>query len=374
MPKLILSPVGTSLLTNHLEPQFRSELYKYSNNQKNEISENILSQLESSQEKIREKIADNTIPNLKKISAELNGILGIYQDNWNNGKNDIHFLLATDTFQGRLTAGLLQEFLSEKVQTSEVITPERLNTKTKEDFKTGIRDLLKWCDKTLPGYKESGYEIIFNLTGGFKSLQGYLNTIGMFYADSISYIFEGENELITIPKLPVKIETEEFARNASIYLQLAQTESGIQKHKLKSIPEIFIEAYEDHRYILSDWGELSWNKVKQEILAENLIELPYIIYFPSFVKDFKNTQRPKDKVQLQETIGKISCLLQENDGDITCLKGGRAGGLLYDNYSGKNNHLGHFRIGRDPRVSCEYENQILKLRHYGEHDYVNDNP
>src|SRR5690606_32381980 len=126
--------------------------------------------------------------------------------------------------------------------------------------------------------------------------------------------------------------------------------------------------------ILSEWGELSWNKVKQEILSKALITLPYISYLPSFIRDFKNTQRSKDKVQLQETIGKISCVLQENNGDISYLKGGRAGGLLYDNYSGKNSHLGHFRIGRSLRVSCEYKNQVLELRHYGEHDYVNDNP
>src|SRR5690606_36506474 len=195
-----------------------------------------------------------------------NGILRIYHDNWNNGKKDIHFLLATDTYQGKVTADLLQGFLTQKTQSAEIIIPKNLNTKTREDFKSGIRDLLKWCDAVLPGYKEAGYEIIFNLTGGFKSLQGYLNTIGMFYADSISYIFEGENELITIPKLPVKIETEEFERNADIYLQLAQTGIGLEREKIKEIPEIFIEEYEKNRFILSDWGELSWNKVKQEIL------------------------------------------------------------------------------------------------------------
>src|SRR5699024_7664299 len=128
------------------------------------------------------------------------GILGIYENNWNKCEKDIHFLLATDTYQGKLTAELLKEFLSRKVQSAQVIVPKNLNTKTKEDFKAGIRDLLKWCEDVLPGYKDAGYEIIFNLTGGFKSLQGYLNTIGMFYADSISYIFEGADELISIPK------------------------------------------------------------------------------------------------------------------------------------------------------------------------------
>lgn len=374
MPRLILSPVGTSVLTNNLEPGFRKELNKYSNKQEGQIPKAVLLKLQSSKAILQQKLNKNTISSLREMSAEFNGIMGIYQDNWNNGKKDIHYLLATDTYQGKVAAELLQGFLAQKTQTAEVITPKNLNTESKENFKSGIRDLLKWCEAVLPGYKESGYEIIFNLTGGFKSLQGYLNTIGMFYANAISYIFEGENELITIPKLPVKIETEEFERNADIYLQLAHTQIGIERKRIKQIPEIFIEEYDENRFILSDWGELSWNKVKQEILSNALIALPYISYSPSFIREFANTQRSKDKVQLQETIGKISCLLQENGGDISYLKGGRAGGLLYDNYSGKNNHLGHFRIGRSLRVSCEYKNQVLELRHYGAHDYVNNNP
>lgn len=374
MPKLILSPVGTSLLTNNMKPKSRSVLYQHSNKQEDEIPDNIKSELREVENNIQQNWDASDISNLKKISAELNGILGIYENNLNKGKKDIHFLLATDTYQGKLTAELLKEFLSGKVQSAQVIVPKNLNTKTKEDFKSGIRDLLKWCEDVLPGYKDAGYEIIFNLTGGFKSLQGYLNTIGMFYADSISYIFEGADELISIPKLPVKIETEQFQENATLYLQLSQTGLGIKKDRLKNIPETFIEEYDQDRFILSDWGELSWNKVSKDILSKMPIELPYLEYEASFIADFNQTKSTKNKIKLQETLGKISCILQETGGNITALKGGEGGGILYDNYSGKNKHLGHFRIGQGPRVSCQYENQILKLRHYGEHDYVNDNP
>lgn len=215
---------------------------------------------------------------------------------------------------------------------------------------------------------------MFNLTGGFKSLQGYLNTVGMFYADEIIYIFEKGGELISIPRLPIKIETGLFKEYATIFLQLSQTNVGISKNELSTIPEIMIEDFGKDQYLLSNWGELSWNNAKKDVLSSNLIELPFIIYSDAFKTDFKNTNRPKDKVALQEKIAKVSCLLQENKGDITSLKGGRGGGLLYDNYTGKNAHLGHFRINQSIRVSCEYKNQNLILRHYGEHDYVNDNP
>jgi hypothetical protein len=59
--------------------------------------------------------------------------------------------------------------------------------------------VIRWCQDTLPGYRESGYHIVFNLTGGFKSIQGWMQTLGMFYADEIVYIFETGKELLPGP-------------------------------------------------------------------------------------------------------------------------------------------------------------------------------
>src|SRR5699024_8945392 len=222
--------------------------------------------------------ARNDIADLKNMSAELNGIISIYRDNLNEGKKDDHLLIATDTYQGQLTANLLKDFLEPYVNGVVVMEPERLNTKSKKHFRSGIRDLLNRCEKILPSYKEAGYDIIFNLTGGFKSLQGYLNTIGMFYADRLSYIFEGSQELIEIPRLPIEIKSEQFKNQAALFLQLDQTENGIHQKYLKGISKTMVEEYESDRFILSDWGQLSWNKAKNDILSKGVIELPKIKY------------------------------------------------------------------------------------------------
>lgn len=50
------------------------------------------------------------------------------------------------------------------------------------------------------------------------------------------------------------------------------------------------------------------------------------------------------------------------------------GGLLYETYESRAGDTGHFRLNQDWRISCRPEGNILRLRHVGSHDYVNDNP
>lgn len=373
MTKLILSPVGTSLLTNAAETVEDRKLLNKHTNDKDEIPDKLKSLVTELEVSILNKFQKGTaVDELKKMSAELNSLLNIYDGRLEGNKRDIHFLIATDTFLGRETSEILKGYLKEYFDLVEVFTPEKLSTRSKDTFESGVRSLLKWCDDTINGYKRSKYEIIFNLTGGFKSLQGYLNTIGMFYADKIVYIFETSGELITIPKLPIQIEESIFKTQAAIFLQLSQADEGIEQSYLLEIPETLLEEIGNNKFTLSDWGILLWNKIKENILTDRLITLPHISYTNLFVTDFKKTSETVNRIQLQEKIAKVSYLLQEHNGDISILRS--SGGFQYENMSGRNDHLGHFRINQGSRVSCEYKSGILELRHYGKHDYVNDNP
>jgi hypothetical protein len=71
----------------------------------------------------------------------------------------------------------------------------------------------------------------------------------------------------------------------------------------------------------------------------------------------------------------VATQLEESEGNTAPLK--QQGGIQYDNYAGKRlgkQPIGHFRISRGIRVSCMAENGGLTLRHFGAHDYVNNNP
>ena len=378
--KIIVSTVGTSLLTNESSGDFRKDIISKSNlsKQEGQLDDTLPGILEYViKPKLKEKFSTNDLPTYQRMSAELNGIIGIYKGHLDNQPDDLHVLIATDTYQGFETASILEDLLKSKGFATMVYTPKNLSTKNKKAFLEGMKDLLRWFEDenglNIKSYKSNGYEVIFNLTGGFKSLQGYLNVIGMFYADSVNYIFEGNNEMIEIPKLPIRIEQETFFDNATNFALMSQ-DLPIPKQSLLGISETLLEEIDSDMYLLSAWGELSWNNTKRKVFSKNLIQFPYIAYQDSFKNDFQTTDREDDKTKLQETITKISKILQENNGDISKLKGGQSGGILYDNYTGKKSHIGHFRISDSIRVSCIYENQTLKLRHYGSHDYVNDNP
>ena len=148
--------------------------------------------------KAAEQLLARDVDTIRAASAELNGILAIYQDQIGHGRHDFHILLATDTEQGKETAKLVKGYLNRSGIACHVPVFPSLSTRSHAHFSTGIKNVIRWCDETLLGYRDQGYRIVFNLVGGFKSLQGYMNTIGMFYADEIVYLFEGTKDLIRI--------------------------------------------------------------------------------------------------------------------------------------------------------------------------------
>lgn len=367
MPNLLISSVGTSLLTNPpIEDHERRNLIQLANkeNYENEEHENLIANRKNI---AIQKLKENNPQEIRKASAELNGIYGIYGGKLPDKCQDMHFLITTDTIQGRITAEIVREFLNEKGIAANVVALKKFSTESKTHFSEGIQHLLKWCDETIAEYQEKKYKIIFNLTGGFKSQQGFMNTIGMFYADKIVYIFESANELLEIPKLPILIDKTPFEKYKSIFLQ-HYAGRPFQKQDFQDIPETLYDTLGDDVHP-SIWGELSWNKVKTEILSKQLVELPNLIYEKSFEKDFEATAKANDKVKLQETLAKVSHLLHSGNGDIGVLR--KDGGLQYENYA---NGIGHFRVSQSLRVSCQKEGVNLRLRHFGEHNYVNDNP
>ena len=307
------------------------------------------------------------------MSAELNGIYALYEDQL-AANQDIHYLIATDTALGRRAAQQIETFLQKQGVNVNVFAPANLNTGSLEGFSRGMKELLIWCEDTIPGYKNSGYEVVFNLTAAFKSLQGYLNIIGMFYADRLVYIFEGSNRLLSIPQLPIKVDSEGL-RTYADKLALMAAGAVMPIREMGDLPEALLDIDRAGNALISDWGLLIWNRIKNRIFSETLVSFPYLQYEPSFKKDFSNAS-PQERVALQETLADASALMVDAGGDCSVLK--RHGGLKYDNYTGKQSPnggpIGHFRITRGNRVSCIDEKGVLRLRHFGAHDYVNNNP
>lgn len=365
MPKLILTTVGTSLLTNELK-EFSKEINQNSNKKESECSPEFITKINDHKKALIERLKTVDETELKSASAELNALVSYYKGFANANKADMHYLVVTDTFVGETTYEILQSLLSKYFKSVQKVDLKNFSTKDKDSFSEGIKELIKWCAETLPGYKEKGYQIIFNLTGSFKAIIAYLNTIAMFYADKIIYIFETSRELIEIPRLPVKLDYD-FLKKYKKELFLLEANKEISVTELAEIPEAFIDS-DGKNVMLSVWGELVWNSKKYE-LAKELIDFPYIKYEQMFIDRFKEMVDLQEKCTLLSKFAKISRLLSENNGDVASLK--KDGGLQYEKFD--NVPYCTMRINQGLRISCEKKSDGLYIRKYDKEPVVNKN-
>ena len=168
MPKVIISTVGTSLLTNQInraEPQEKdwySKMRDTANLSEEQTPDDVKKIINTLKERANKKLEEANIAQIRRASAELNGIYGVYQEDLNRGREDIHFLIATDTMQGKTTAEIVEDFLKEQgIYNTTVQAPKGLSTASTGDFSLGIDDLINWLEKSIQPLKQSHYKIIF---------------------------------------------------------------------------------------------------------------------------------------------------------------------------------------------------------------------
>ncbi len=400
MRRLVISTVGTSLLSNQIrlriDPKNWIELLERTANYTQEQIQNsdleikeVENVIEELKQRAEQQLDESNTLKIRKASAELNGIYGLYEEQLTKGTQDIHYLIATDTAQGRVTAEIVKKFLINKGINIDIFTPKGFSTDNDEVFSNGIDEILNWFEDIIPGYKNSGYEICFNLVGGFKAIQGFVNTIGMFYADKIVYVFEGDNRnIITIPRLPITIN-HSVMKPVEFALMAAEDSISIKQSKLNNVPESLLFVCDDEA-TLSNWGKLTWNKCKYKLFTQDLLYFPNLVYEKSFHKDYnRDTVKDKNKYELHTALAEISATMLKFNGDTSRIDRG----FEYKRYEGKErceggikkNEIDHFYLNKDEgwRVSCvvtEIDDpeigkiKGLRMRHFGEHDYVNDKP
>ena len=376
--RFVLSTVGTSILTNLIDrgnptegPWFGT-LRDSANLKQEELTDETETVINTLAERALEKLNENSATTNRRISAELNGIYGIYGDTLSTDSQDQHYLICTDTAQGQMTGDLIKDFLESQGFIVGVVTPSQLSTQDPESFTTGTKELIRWLENNVPR-RESGYHVIFNLVGGFKSLQGYMNTFGAFYADEVIYIFESPTaDLIKIPRLPIQIDTTVIEEHTLKFAMMAAGEM-YPIEELEGIPETLLEPIEDNDRIvagLSAWGELIWNRTKSDLLAKELLSFPRLKYTQEFNRDVEAIDG-KRRIDLNETFAKVAVALEKSEGDITQLNH-QVSGLAFENFARHDAGIYRFRITRSIRASCRFENHGLTLIHYGQHEFVDN--
>lgn len=312
MPNVIVSPCGTSLLTNQIEESLRKLINRNSNLKEFEISAEDKIAIDSHYEERKIQLNQATIQDAKKLSAELNGIL-----TYNKGQissSDHYYLIATDTYVGGLTTDLVRDWIQSHSGQAFAKKINDLSTRNLESFRLAMSEIVRWCDYELENqYPKPIWKIVFNLTGGFKSVNGFLQALAMFYADESIYIFESGGQLLTIPKLPIKLTPEDdVANNLDIFRRLAILGQEIPANECQDISGTLLERIDD-RVSLSEWGQLVWQQFSNQHYNQQILPplTQKLRYSERFIQEINSL--PPDRLSLiNSRLDDLSKCLESN--------------------------------------------------------------
>jgi len=367
--KLIVSTCGTSIFTNNSSPEIREILNKYTNYSYDEIPQNDREIIDEHISRRAQEIDQaNDLQKISRMSAELNGIIRIYNNQLPNPQNknnqDFHFLVHSDTYLGRKAAEIVGNWLSKRFTNVQLYPITNLRTDNIENFRAAVTELVKFCYETIKGYKERRYYVIFNLTGGFKSVQGIMQTLGMFYADECVYIFETGNELLRIPKLPIKLEVEDTIRNNLTQFRKLSLGQTLNRQECINIPETFL-FFVDNKVTLNEWGELAWREVKDEIYSEKLLDSPSerIKYSEQFVRYVNNLPANRKK-EINERIDQLyQYIVSNREQNLQSFRFHK----LQRNHGRSTHEFYAWSNGSADRIYCHYEDNVIVIDRLGEH-------
>jgi putative CRISPR-associated protein (TIGR02619 family) len=255
---LLVSTCGMSLLTNGASANDRAWLTIIANEVEVDAA-----RLTPVVEARRATLRTADEPTRRAMSAELNGI-GAVLDRY-KPRQLFHLLVHTDTALGKATADLVQEALGN--QTS-LVSASGLRTNDLALFRAALADLTRQLDALVRSYREQCWFVVFNLTGGFKPLSGYLQTLAMISADRCVSLFEGM-PLMEIPRLPVRLaEIDELREHAALFRRLAVGYT-VRTDEAKRAPDSLLMEV-DGEVTTSVLGDVAWARHRPTLFAEKL--------------------------------------------------------------------------------------------------------
>lgn len=302
-PTLTLMTCGTSLITNGIDSNLRSIINNWANAAHwSEINTSDTSVLKKHLAQKKQQLLAANSYDVRRLSAELNGLLAWQDENpvANNQSQNEYWLIATDTVLGKATAEIIKDWLAEQQYSAQILSESGLRTANLIEFRQALSALTKRIVESVTGYHDSGYQINFNLTGGFKGINGFLQALATVYANQTYYLFEGSTELLYIPRLPYRLDaTQIITENLTAFRRLANGMS-ISQAQSTAVPDIWRFDI-DSSTMLSEWGELIWLDTMPKLYQQQVLPSPsnLIVYLPSFLDTTK-----KADASLMEIINK----------------------------------------------------------------------
>ncbi len=302
---LLLSTCGTSTLSNDADPDIRRWLNDIAN--KPQLSDCEEGKLNQHVEDRKTRLLQADAAERRRLSAELNGIGAIF-DKW-NPQRLLHLLVHTDTAAGRASACIVKRVLEADDQLVQLLTASGLRTDDFPSFREALAELTQNVEEWFSSYRDQRWTTLFNLTGGFKSVNAYLQALGMLHADRCVFLFDGARQLMEIPRLPVKlVEADEVRTHLKLFRRLA-VGYPVTANEASSAPDSLLMEI-NGKFATSVWGDVVWQRVRKTLLTEALFEplSPKLVIKEKHKKKFQGL--PEDRrIQVNEALDALSAHL-----------------------------------------------------------------
>lgn len=211
---------------------------------------------------VMEKVTALSGEEFLRSSAEINSLMkmGMTAD-------DCVVLIATDTVEGKLCAQLVAKLLDARQLCSKVDIEviDGLQARDGQRFKReGLKNLVNFITRF------EHHNIVFNPTGGFKSVVPYITLAGMLFNKPVKYIHEFSDDLITLVNFPLRFDEDlvfqledKFVEiEKESFIKKATWEKGLDYNLLQRADSLIEEI--EGSITLSGLGLLVWERFKMD--------------------------------------------------------------------------------------------------------------
>lgn len=254
--KVIFHTVGASLFTNYVRNNLSEQAKTYNallNKREEDLNPSEKSQIDHIIANLNQILLTQNETELGRASAETNSIIKYWQyckDKNKMPNHVIHYLLVTDTYIGKEIGTTLKNAFEKNdklgltLSEVEVRVINDLNTDSIANFQKGLSNLTMEVLDLIKYYGGERESFTFNLSGGFKGVLAYLNTIANLYAEESIYIFENGKDLLVIPSFPVEKlnpENMDVIQNNFDALRKLNNGSRVNPSQLDKLDNFYVE-------------------------------------------------------------------------------------------------------------------------------------
>lgn len=270
--RLIISTCGTSLLTNDAG-QAAAVLRDTATLAEKQIDEAQRRTLDEHIAACRTRLLTAKAAAAANLSAELRALFMSGDLAAKRRGRDHHVLIANDTYQGKRVTEVLQEWLEGQHMAVERIDISGLAPIQYQGFRIALSDLARMVIELIERHRDAGRRIIFNLNGGFKAVQGFMQTLGCHCADECIYVFESGSEIMRVPRLPMVLDPDGVVGRFLPQFRAMAAGRALRHSQVTGIPETLLFEL-DGNSILSEWGQIVWHNARDRHYGASLLPPP----------------------------------------------------------------------------------------------------